>query len=287
MSIHEKLQPFLDRWCKNDECEKLLFHYSDLNSSHSMLLKNSVWFSYVRHSNDTQEFSAGIDMIIQELKNDKTLEPFIHVEGVIEFLEKDKRNPEIKPLIFCVSEKSDQLSQWRGYANFGKGLSLGFKADSFRSHDNCFLRKVVYDAECFKVNIRKILDEYVTIMTGFNKEGLLKDDSKDLRADIISSVIQTFYTAALTYKNKKFSEEKEWRWIMIPNPLRDTLQTRVKSNEKIVIYREAIFQKDSLRKIVFGPIASKNSETKDSIKVIKNQSSYDFDIRRSKIPFHS
>lgn len=45
-----------------------LFHYTDVESAHSMLTHNKLWLTDVRFSNDSQELHDGIAKLSQALK---------------------------------------------------------------------------------------------------------------------------------------------------------------------------------------------------------------------------
>jgi hypothetical protein len=75
---------------------------------------------------------------------------------------------------FCLSEESDLLSQWRGYANDGAGISIGFsneylekltessKSVASTAASGFSLQKVVYDVDKQKAemlpNVSRILE---------------------------------------------------------------------------------------------------------------------------------
>ena len=68
-------------------------------------------------------------------------------------------NFSMKTFWFCFSESKDKLSQWRGYAQDGKGIAIGFNKDVLEelnqiSKFHTAFGKVIYD------NPQEICSEY-------------------------------------------------------------------------------------------------------------------------------
>lgn len=108
---------------------ELLYHYCPTSSFLSILTSKSIRLSALSQSNDYLEgklVSATLkrlfskDKINLEITN-KLLNSFAFLEQVID------------GFAFCLSEKEDLLSQWRGYADDGKGVSFGIKSKLFSS----------------------------------------------------------------------------------------------------------------------------------------------------------
>jgi len=137
---------------------------------------------------------------------------------------------------FCLSEKGDLLSQWRGYASDGEGVSIGFdkqylkKAVAASTPDELFmLRKVAYKstdhvkrvAEQFELIKQKI--EAGALDTERGRRGLLDIRTEEVirEADAEQTTIQNELSDAIfamlphlyELKSKAFAEEKEWRLI--------------------------------------------------------------------------
>lgn len=66
--------------------------------------------------------------------------------------------------VVCFSEKMDCLSQWRGYADDGKGISIGFCKKMLESlpkimHHNLSFSKVIYDEKQQEKYVNKVVKE--------------------------------------------------------------------------------------------------------------------------------
>ncbi|MBV2125756.1 MAG: DUF2971 domain-containing protein [Candidatus Thiodiazotropha sp. (ex Ctena orbiculata)] len=137
---------------------------------------------------------------------------------------------------FCLSQEDDLLSQWRGYADNGTGVSIGFSKDKLRDVLNSDignpnrmmsdLREVLYVPE---EQIESVRGTYNGIKQLVDK-GALKppspgglldprsDDEKQKERDDynklvteLSGNIILLLPQLYVLKNKAFSEEKEWR----------------------------------------------------------------------------
>lgn len=141
-------------------------------------------------------------------------------------------------LVSCFSQQGDLLSQWRGYGDDGKGISIGFnynKLENLLKHkryanflDNTKpilrLSEIYYDQENLKDNIKSdiILPLLKAIRENYNLE---KHNLKKLKfedyleneichlLDYLMDLFQYSELPLLFLKNPAFEEEKECRII--------------------------------------------------------------------------
>lgn len=272
---------FIEKWSQ-DELEKSFFyHYTDLNALQSIIEKGDIWFSYVKHSNDTNEFLLGMDLFIQRFNDRKSeLAGLLDVDTWISALEVQKENPEIRPCIFCVSEKADQLSQWRGYGNQGKGISLGLQKELFLSNDRCIFKKVIYEKADQEKIVDEVIDDFIKLITELSQLGEIDRES------LIASLVQVVFTLSLVFKDENFYEECEWRWIYIPDPKNQNIHFRSKFNEKLILFCTQKINLELIEEIKLGPISARHFENIQSLEIIKEQRDLKFKISKSSIPFH-
>jgi|GEM_PF-5813418 len=102
--------------------------------------------------------------------------------------------------IACFSLTGDILSQWRAYADDGKGVSIGFNTKSLLDTEN----KKIQSVEMLYVDANKDLNNDIgDILDKFLMNILLNIDNKAL-LDILLEKMKI-------YKNPAFKEELEWR----------------------------------------------------------------------------
>lgn len=171
-------------------------------------------------------------------------------------------NRELLTYCVCFSEKCDQLSQWRGYANNGKGVSIGFNKKLLLKLGKADKHRIAFAPIIYE---KRKQDKYV--------ESIVKDNLKKLEMKGIGHVaaeLNTNYRLKFPFiKNFSFIEEGEWRIAVSTHPGLNScikisddfafsdVKYRV-SNEKIVSYTEMNFSKikqELIKEIWIGPKA--------------------------------
>lgn len=180
----------------------------------SIIQGGDLWLSHLRFSNDDAEFVHGVQFVDDELKAlakasraDKERGELIRR---IRSLLQEQREQAI--FICCFCEQDNLLSQWRGYADNGGGVSIEFDAPGFRqlSGEDSSARgltrlwRVVYKEESQRKIVRSAID--------FPYGGSMKlDDRVGYVRDALSFFLPTF-------KSSGFIDEKERRLIFTPGP---------------------------------------------------------------------
>ncbi|WP_347289863.1 DUF2971 domain-containing protein [Kluyvera georgiana] len=180
-----------------------------------------------------------------------------------------------EPYICCFSSEDDLLSQWRSYANDGRGVSIGFnraampfkhKQPSVGATKPEFLGigEVFYKE---KETLYKEISEYIDQVLLFETlPGMM-------RSEKMSEAVKYLHNESYYTKNNYFSEEKEIRVIHLPANFTNhegihmdagslsELNFRVTGN-KITSYYEFDFSQieQPIVEVVFGPKCELNSE---------------------------
>jgi len=218
--------------------EKLLYHYCSNQSGLSILKHHTMRLSDIRKSNDYREmelfYPEIFDTILSGYK--ENIFPLLYggkqEEDALRQLIQETRvrfesgflDGSISNFAACFSEHADMLGQWRGYADDGKGICLGFSQKQLkryiaRNNNIMNLVKVKY---LTKEEIRLKREEYaqkaledLRAMTEWLFDNMQLDtdvQSADrLMAFNFSHFIEWVITDSLQYKIKGFQEEKEWR----------------------------------------------------------------------------
>jgi len=203
-----------------------LYHYCSLNTFVNIIKSRSIWLSDISKSNDKQELTwlknrFELFLYKQWVDYAKSKEKIDDLQSV-DFSEFEKthlftnylmKNNLKTSYVFCLSECRDDLGQWRGYADDGRGISIGFNANVF--HVLCQIYSNANND--FNFNFCKIkygeksADE---LFTSFSKalEINTGKSSEDVLSQLESTSILTMELAP-TIKNIGFKQEKEWRLI--------------------------------------------------------------------------
>ena len=186
--------------------DQILYHYCGLEAFLSIIKNSTLWLSDIRKSNDYLECVYCRDKINEKirgfLEDDKeALEAWDFGYNINSDLSMDMIS-----YVACFSENKDQLSQWRGYADNGAGIAVGFSRESFAdlkeaAPSHISFRKVIYDEKEQEKFIERIARESIKAM-----------ETKPV-AQVAAELNQNYRLQFPVLKNASFEEEAEWRII--------------------------------------------------------------------------
>lgn len=192
------------------------YYYCSLNTFLNILKNKEIYLSDPLKMNDNLEIKWYLDRLNEEKDTDEefgsTLQRMRMRSGVdftYEELIKHLENKGQKSIyISCFSKTSDLLSQWRAYADDGKGVAIGFDLDMLASADNIFVREIIYADDVVQEESESTLEIVADSMpTVLNKH---KAFDKEERIDIF---LHELITELAKFKNPAFKEEEEVRLI--------------------------------------------------------------------------
>ena len=240
-----------------------LYHYCSNDSFVEIVKSRSIWLSELTLSSDYLE-GKWIREVFRKVCEGLDVSELI-IEQLLDQL--DITINFWRGLGFCMSGRPDVLSQWRGYAEDGTGVSIGFPKDYLTqikdqlSEDGVFgaigLAEITYDLEKQKEQIFpivKLIMDYVERGALDRQGGTLfiagePNDKKERREKARKDLRQafaSFFLLLFSLKNTAFKEELESRLLTwIPQIGADgddltyltKLQTRARGNH-IVPYFE-------------------------------------------------
>ncbi|MDG6098415.1 DUF2971 domain-containing protein [Alteromonas sp. ZYF713] len=198
-----------------------LFHYTSLDTALNIISNNELWVSNVHFMNDSSELGAGFSIVADawfETLNTKGGEQEAKA-NLINYIRENKDH-----YVFSLSKNGDQLSQWRGYANFGKGCCIGFDKDVLEefcknisknrehlyelefleNYDNIYSCDLV---ECIYTDDVQVQREAYDI--GYRMAKTSPKDSILQQKNIKEAV-----DFSLSVKDKGFKEEAEYRLVL-------------------------------------------------------------------------
>ena len=119
-----------------DELPETLYHYCSLDTFYNIVKNKSIWLSDLSKTNDSQEliWLKGIvkkKLLPEAEKNIKKEESSWDEWKVTQAL-LEHSDFKLSCWGFCLSKKKDNLGQWRGYADDGAGIAIGFKYNELR-----------------------------------------------------------------------------------------------------------------------------------------------------------
>lgn len=209
----------------------LLNHYCSNETFINILKNKKLWLSELTLSNDSKEGSWIWKLVLDECKRTKfSLSDQAYIKAVMESCLAER-----SAFGFCLSEDGDLLSQWRGYADDGAGVAIGFSIESLQALCNCTtvddrqfsLHEVEYGegvqaefASSYVERVKQGIDAAIKISSdNFQIQkfmhqfamfgGQIQVDAAPLAAHM--DVVDTIASQLFLLKNPKFKEEKEWR----------------------------------------------------------------------------
>ena len=207
---------------------KTLYHYCSLNTFLNIIRNKSIWVSDIERSNDALELislrqllskfiNADMNEIIENTMMNGDKEKAKNLWNLRDNFNDMLHRKVAKTFAFCLSEEKDLLSQWRGYADDGKGVSIGFKSEYIKGIERFTLEVSRYPSMAFSFD--KV--EYRPSQA----RSFIRKQIKDFKFKTCETVEE--YQEALYYittrvssrapffKTEAFSEEKEWRLVLI------------------------------------------------------------------------
>lgn len=240
----------------------IVYHYCSVDAFLSIIQNSKLWLSDVLKSNDKLEYLWMRNRVNKELESSLKSENLNLWE---EHKQVSSEANDLTLLTACFSEAEDLLSQWRGYANDGEGVAIGFSKSclqkineglSFLKFDN-----VVYDEQKQVSFINDKVQEEIEFLRRLQTQELYALEEEYHR----NSLDYAFY------KNPSFSEEREMRIVfnyitwghqnlghIEPTYFQYSHLKFRSANNKIVAYIEmdiGSFSNDIIKKIYIGPKA--------------------------------
>lgn len=214
--------------------ETPLYHYCSNETFLNILKNKTIRLSDISKSNDYKETKWLVEYIEDEIIQRYKEDPFFRGQLIYGLDEIDalklitksikERMLERNDALFygaCFSEKGDKLSQWRGYADDGHGISIGFNYESLAKliseEESINLFKIEYpdeNNESALAQIKKHSEDIIgSILYAINTNDSKKLFSNDTYAiDVFHELSsRIFIQESIKFKNPAFKEEAEWR----------------------------------------------------------------------------
>ncbi|MDR7029822.1 DUF2971 domain-containing protein [Rhizobium rosettiformans] len=214
---------------KSGQSSVTFYHYCSTEAFRSILVNKSIWLSSLISSNDALE-GHWMTRIINLVSAEEALK-----ESAI--LELDKMARMIEGITdclgFCLSEDGDTLSQWRGYADDGRGVSIGFNTgfleELAQTAKAVTFQKVEYNVDAQKARVRQLVPRMKVLIDrgacdpplpgGLLTQKTPQEYSAEVEEHIavnnqLFNLLLELSYSWFAFKNPAFREENEWRLAM-------------------------------------------------------------------------
>jgi hypothetical protein len=175
-----------------------------------ILDSGSIWATKIQFMNDATEFRMALDTVAEEIRSRRDdLEERARVEAIFsEFSAIEETNV----FVLSLTEKGDDLSQWRAYGGRHSGFALGFDIErlcSLASEHTFSLERCIYDSAAHSLLAATIVDSaFAWPSTGAR---MTQRRCREFRRQVVK-------TAPLL-KHYSFEEEREWRLVSTSHPI--------------------------------------------------------------------
>lgn len=187
----------------------ILFHYCDLDTFLSIIQNRTLRFSDLNTMNDFSEGHWAYDRFVEAVNAALSAYPNEFFEDLdIVFSQFQLK---MLPTISCFSTDGDVLSQWRAYADDGKGISVGFSGKKLMKLATK-IGKVVYQVDQ-QVEFFGLLMAFIFPVWQKSKKAKSKQTFQEALLLLLSD--------ASLMKNPAFQEEKEVRLVRMLNPYQE------------------------------------------------------------------
>ncbi|NDV79964.1 DUF2971 domain-containing protein [Dysgonomonas sp. 511] len=289
-----------------------IYHYTSLSGLISIIENQTLFCTNINYLNDKKEFCYGVGLILKVLeklkKEDFEISVLEMIENHIDHIYKEER------YVTCFSKDGDLLSQWRAYANQGKGVSIGF--DFFKldkSIDQPLHGKHIdYDEN----SQYQTVEELIRIIITFFKERKNIIDWEDFGYEwLVNTVIIDFLQGIIaSYKSSSFKEEQEYRFeytidgnmvkkedeeihfrasetLIIPYIILEAKYRRFQKNKKMGKYNECaeepffVLKRLPIKEIIIGPSLDFDTIKSGLEELLFKHEYKDVLIKKSNIPY--
>lgn len=242
-----------------------VYHYCSIDTFLKIIQSNVIRLSDIGKSNDYGEriyienrIHEQLIRAVEEAMSPEVFKNFLKIEKSC----RDMCREDIILYAICFSEEKDLLSQWRGYANNGTGVAIGFSKDVLEPLNTerygLTFKPVCYEEKAQEEFVRKQVQTIINTMHIKNAYAAFAEVYENEIANIGC------------IKAPGFSEEKEWRLCIAMTPearvnceakFLDFTLSKVREQcirERIVTYFDLSFEKvrdDLIKEIIIGPNA--------------------------------
>jgi hypothetical protein len=207
-----------------------IYHYTDVKSALSIIESGHFWFTERSHLNDTLELQYGLrigfelfEKAVREAGSGVPQQAAEHLRGEVEL-----GLIEYGYWVASFSLVDDDLAQWRGHADDGQGVCLGFSVQSldmrlFAANISTLFNFLRFPIRYKEAELRKLLEPYIALainlLNRVNLPSIPSYNQRNGRAllyerDVIQAMMSGLYLHAMMHKHSAYQHEQEYRCIL-------------------------------------------------------------------------
>lgn len=236
--------------------EKIYYHYCSVDTFFNIMQTSTLRLGNPLSMNDSAEIIWFLELVEKYVDQKGIYREISEKWELVEKMMKSIIHEIDFPYILCLSKSSDVLSQWRSYANDGKGVAIGIDVDVLLRYSNLLSgNEIIYNSE---EQMKLLGGKGIDKPLGELNRAIINDDEATTY-NKIRILVSYLLEDAVKCKNPAFSEEDEYRISCVPNKSDEGKISEIKfriNNEVIFPYREICFGKikhNLIKGITIGP----------------------------------
>ena len=200
---------------------ELCYHYCSAESFRLIIESSLFHLSSTHNMNDKGEGQFALKILMSEIDNLKEImskQDDVYIEA-FEAMKNRIISESNDRYILCLSKHNDMLSQWRGYADDGKGLCIGLDMEAFgfeptNKTEIPQINSSIFNKQSFNLNTVDYCDEELaiskckTLMKLFKSE---MDNISDNQSQRFAGFYRLLSNILFMIKHVSFKEETEIR----------------------------------------------------------------------------
>lgn len=204
--IEDLLGPALD-------CD--LHHYTGVAGLHGIATSRSIWASSAYYLNDSSEimeavrFTSHVAYQMAQSADEGAAVVLDHLQAWLKTLQRPQGI-----YVLSLSSKENDLSQWRAYTPYTKGVCLSFSSDQILSlarSNGCKVVKCIY-SEKEKTRLAKlIVEKTLETWRSTCEDDIPKAHPSQKYHPLFESMKSKYLALFVLFKDQRFSSEGEWR----------------------------------------------------------------------------
>lgn len=194
--------------------DRFLYHYTTFAGLKGILETRSLWATDFRYVNDAKEFRHAVDVALSRIQEAKKRVD-TYEGGALDklaYMLDEGETPNV--YVFSLTEKKDDLSQWRGYS-MGSGVAVQFEAaglETAAARSSFQMLPCIYEYDEQVALMDEFIEKSLAVMRRIH-EPRPTDPATMLRLGAYSEISPAFSQLAVRFKDRAFRDEAEWRLV--------------------------------------------------------------------------
>jgi len=246
----------------SDREPEILYHYTALHGAEGILTSRQVWATAQDCTDDQAELHSVDEIILTVARDLRSCFGSRAQDALTRFLD-HYTTSHVTNLashsLACSSEAKDKESQWRCYADQGRGLCLGIRLRWEEKPPDgnplCRWLRVDYSQDSWKARLRKYFSDVCLRLNATSPKNVT--DAQHALGIALNALYRIAALASLSAKKAKWASEEEWRIVTFVPKGQNPLPLQRYANGKCINYLNITLRQGStplfLNEILIGP----------------------------------